>query len=106
MSTIYLTMFDKHLLPNSLALYFDKEGQVSGSFANKLDNGQPQKDQGLWNVGAGNALCITWKHWNNSKKECVNVYDARNSLIFIGLDGSYNALVLKSSILLANQLGR
>ena len=105
MSTIYLTMFDKHLLPNSLILYFGKEGQVSGSFANKLDNGQPQKDQGLWDVDSSNALCVIWKHWNNGKKECVYVYDGMNSLIFIGLDGNYNALALKSAILLGNQLG-
>lgn len=105
LATIYLTMFNKELLPNPLVLYLEKNGKVAARFGNKLEGGQPQNDQGLWSINANNALCFTWKHWNNGQKDCVYVYNGINSLIFLSsLDGSYNALALKSSIVPGNQV--
>lgn len=90
---------------NTFTGYFGKNGQLSGQLTNAPTNGDPQSDQGTWQVKPNGVTCVTWQHWNQGKPVCIYLYDAKNSLIFINtISGNFESMVLKNTIQNGNQV--
>src|SRR5262245_59321095 len=87
-TTIGWATLNKQLIQNSFSGYFGTDGTAVGHFANKPNDNNPQDDQGTWTVKDDGEACATWQHWSNGQEICIYIYDAKNSLIFIGADGT------------------
>lgn len=103
-TTISWANLNGKLVQNSFTGYFGPDGKAMGHFANQPENNVPQDDQGTWLVKSDGTVCATWQHWFNGKELCVHIYNAKNSLVLIGVDGSLNTLIMSDQIQSGNQM--
>lgn len=96
------TMGDK-IIDNSFTGYFNKDGTVQGSFANKPSD-TTQNDKGTWKVKSNGLVCVKWDNWENAKERCVTFYKLKNALLVIGPNG-FETLFLTKDIKSGNQVG-
>lgn len=102
-TTVPLVTLHKHLVPNTVSVYFGKKGELSGQFANKPEN-DPQTDQGTWQVKDDGQVCVNWKEWTKNKPTCVYTYKLENSLVFINVDNKFESMALLDKIQSGNQV--
>lgn len=105
MRTINLVTLNKKLINNTMTIYFDKSGHVTGQLINNVTNDDPQVDVGEWQVQDSGSICITWQKWNNHNPICMYPYELMNSILFINqVTNSFESMVLKTNIRMGNQL--
>ncbi|EKD71025.1 MAG: hypothetical protein ACD_46C00291G0001 [uncultured bacterium] len=103
-TTISLATLNGTLINNSFTGYFDKSGQIHGSFATKPYSDQ-QGDRGKWVVKSDGTLCATWDHWHQSKPICVSVYKLENGMVFVNKENKkLETIILDENIKSGNQL--
>lgn len=105
MRTINLVTLNKKLINNTMTIYFDENGHVTGQLIDNVTNNDPQIDKGEWQVQANGAFCITWQKWNNHNPICMYPYELKNSILFINqTSNSFESMVLKTNIKTGNHL--
>lgn len=82
-----LVTHDGQLINNSIFVYFSKQNQIVGKFANPVES-EPLTDQGTWAVNDNNMLCVTWQQWFVRRPICVSVYNFDSSWIFVNPEGN------------------
>ncbi len=99
LTTIPLVTMNQELMQdNPVTFTLDKQGKITGQFANKPAT-DPQTDEGTWMVKPTGTTCVTWQHWNNAKPICVNIFSLNNTLIFVNQDTqNFESMVLKTNI--------
>lgn len=104
MTTVPLVTLNHQLINNTLTVFFDRRGKLTGQFTNKPEHG-PQSDAGTWLVKSSGVLCAIWEHWSDSKPICVYVYKLNNGFLFVNKDNdNFESLVLKENIKTGNKL--
>jgi hypothetical protein len=103
--TIPLVTLNNKLIENSMTGYFDQDGKIHGQLSNK-PAGEPQADEGNWQVQADGTLCATWQHWNNKQPICVTVYKLTNGLLLVNKESEkFESLILQDSIKSGKHIG-
>lgn len=102
-TTVSTVTLDGKLVDNTFTGYFNKDGTMHGSFANKPDNG-PQTDQGKWRVMGNGDFCFTWQNWDSAKERCVTFYKLDNALLIINKGNKFETLILDNNIQTGNKL--
>lgn len=104
-TTISVITLNGKIVNNTFTGYLGKNGQMFGQLTNAPTNGDPQSDQGTWQVKPNGVTCVTWQHWNQGRPVCLYVYDAQNSLIFVNATtGKFESMVLNDNIKDGNQM--
>lgn len=76
---------------NSFWVFLDSKGTILGyNPSDKL-----KKDDGSYSINNDGTLFVTWKHWHNAKKLCINVFDAKNTLLIFDCDGGLHTIFVK-----------
>ncbi len=102
-TTIPLTTLNGQLMNNSFTGFFDKNGTVTGQFANKPEN-TVQNDQGTWKVKSNGTLCTMWHNWDGGKEVCMHVYKLNNGLVFVNEGNRIETIILDTNIQTGNQM--
>lgn len=103
LTTIPFATLNGELVKDTITLFLDKNGQIDGKFASAPAK-DLQSDRGVWKVSPEGALCVSWDHWDQGQKQCVMVYDVKNSLLFVAAkNNKFESLVLKENIKSGNQ---
>ena len=88
---------------NSNSVFLDGHGMVYGKMGHKPQH-QPQYDKGTYKISNNGTIFIKWKQWDDSKKLCFHVFEAKNAYITIDCNGLYHSTFLKSDIETGNRL--
>ncbi|AHE66226.1 hypothetical protein [Legionella oakridgensis] len=102
--SIPLANLDNRLIADSFMGYFDKNGQITGKFTKKPQGNDPQTDDGTWRVKDDGTLCVTWKHWFNSKEVCALTYPLGNGYLFVNPDNNNFESLIHKDIKSGNQI--
>lgn len=98
-----VTLHGKLLDNNPITVFFSKDKQMTGKYANKPEN-EPQDDKGSWNVKANGVLCVTWQHWETAPI-CVYAYKLADSIIFVNADtNKFESMVMDDHIQVGNKM--
>jgi len=103
-TTVSEVTLNGNLVENSFTGYFNKDGTMTGKFANALSDGTPQTDKGTWKVGTNGQFCITWQTWDHGQQRCVTFYKLNNALLVIGPGNKFETLILDNNIQNGNQM--
>jgi len=88
---------------NSNSVFLDGHGIVYGKMGHQPKN-QPQYDKGTYKIADNGTIYIKWNQWDDSKKLCFHVFEAKNAYITIDCQGLYHSTFMKSDIKTGNKL--
>jgi hypothetical protein len=103
-TTVSAATLNGNIVDNSFTGYFNKDGTMTGKFANSLADGAPQSDTGTWKVQKNGEVCVTWQKWDKGHQKCVTFYKLNHSLLVVGPENKFETVILEDNIQKGNQM--
>lgn len=88
---------------NTFAMYMDEQGKIYGKMSIK-PAGEPQFDEGTYQVNDDGTFYITWKHWDEQKRICGRLFATANAYISIDCDNVFHTVFMADKIQSGNHI--
>lgn len=104
-TTISAATLNGKVINDSFTGYFSKDGNATGSFETKPDDG-PQSDTGTWKVNSDGKFCFKWSQWDQGKEKCVSIYKLGNGYLVVNDQNNFESMILSEQIKSGNQMAK